>query len=156
MSDISVLESRITAALDRIRRGIETPSPASETEMALRAALEKERAANAELVVRVQSLQDRQDTNVAALNQRVETQAAQMKALDKELQRLRSSNEQMRSVSMDLRNAVTEGLTPELVSTAVSAEIEALVVQRAAEATELETILAELKPLIEEPTHAPG
>ena len=156
MSEISVLESRITAALDRIRHGIETQSPAGETEIALREALEKERATNAELVVRVQSLQDRQDTNVAALTERVATQAAQMQALDQELQRLRKSNEQMRAANQDLRNAVTEGLTPELVNAAVSAEIEALVVQRAAEATELETILAELKPLIEEPTHAPG
>lgn len=156
MSDISVLEGRITAALDRIRQGLEAQGGASATETSLRSALENERAANAELVARVQTLKDRQDTQVTALTARVETQSAQMKALDAELQRLRTSNEQMRTVSTELRNAVTEGLTPELVNAAITAEIEALVTQRAAEATEVETILAELKPLIEEAPHAPG
>ncbi|WP_341365835.1 hypothetical protein [Yoonia sp. BS5-3] len=154
MSDISALESRITAALDRIRRGLETAGQGSETEMSLRKALEAERATNAELVVRVQSLQERQDSQVAKLTARVETQAAQMKALDAELQRLRASNEKMRSVSTQLRDAVTEGLRPELVEDAVKAEIEALVSQRAADATEIETILAELKPLLKEQPNA--
>lgn len=156
MSEISALEGRIAAALDRIRRGLETQGQAGQTEASLRAALESERASNAELVVRVQTLKERQDTQVATLTARVETQAAQMKALDAELQRLRASNEQMRAVSTELRNAVTTGLTPELVNAAVTAEIEALVAQRAADATEVETILAELKPLIEEADHAPG
>lgn len=156
MSEISALESRIAVALDRIRQGLETRGLAGDTEASLRAALETERAANAELVVKMQSLKERQDTLVAELTGRVEGQAAQMKALDAELQRLRASNAQMRKVSTELRNAVTQGLSPELIDAAVAAEIEALAAQRSAEATELETILTELKPLIEETAHAPG
>ncbi len=156
MSEISALESRIAVALDRIRQGLETQGQGGDTETSLRAALESERAANAELVVKIQTLKDRQDTLVSELTGRVESQATQMKALDAELQRLRASNAQMRSISTDLRNAVTQGLTPELIDAAVTAEIEALVAQRAAEATEVETILTELKPLIEESSHAPS
>jgi len=152
MSDISGLESRITAALDRIRRGLETQSLSGDAD--LQAALDEERSANAALEERVRLLKERQDTQVAALTERVEAQKAQMRALDVELQRLRAANVQMREINTQLRQAVTEGLAPELVDAAVAAEIEALEAQRAADAAEITAILAELKPLVEEGAHA--
>lgn len=154
MSDISALEGRITAALDRIRHGLDGRSADGAADASLQAALEKERASNAELVERVSILKERQDTQVASLTSRVETQRAQLMALDRELQQLRASNVQLREMNTKLRDAVTKGLAPELHKAAVSAEIEALHVQRSADAAELDAILTELKPLIEETPNA--
>lgn len=156
MSEISTLESRITAALDRIRQGLDAPKGPSPADEALTAELTAERAANAELVERVRHLKERQDTQVASLTGRVESQRTQMMKLDEELQRLRASNAQLREMNTRLRAAVTEGLSPELLDAAVTAEVEALEAQRSSEAAELEAILAELKPLIAEAPHAAG
>ncbi|MEL6681989.1 MAG: hypothetical protein AAFQ09_05020 [Pseudomonadota bacterium] len=152
MSDINDLESRITAALDRIRKGVEAQGAADHSH--LTTALAEERKMNAALEERVQLLKERQDSQVAALTERVETQRTQLQALDIELQRLRASNVQMREMNTQLRQAVTEGLAPELVDAAVAAEVEALHAQRAADAAEVTALLTELKPLIEEGTHA--
>ena len=124
MSDISGLESRIAAALDRIGRGIEAQAPVSEPD--------------------------------SVLQERLASQQTQLQALDVELQRLRASNTQLRALNTQLRNAVTEGLSPQLIDVAVAAEVEALHAQRTADAAEVDAILAELKPLIEESTNAAG
>ncbi|MDO6590615.1 hypothetical protein DS901_05865 [Loktanella sp. D2R18] len=155
MSEMSALEGRITTALDRIRQGIETQQ-ASDGDAELRAALEAERAANAELVARVRALKERQDTQVASLTDRVEKQRAQLVAYDAQMQTLRASNVQMREINTKLRDAVTEGLTPDLVNAAVAAELQAIQDQRNAEAAEIDAILTELKPLVEETSHAAG
>ena len=156
MSDISALESRITAALDRIRQGLESGATLQATDPALQVALDEERAQNAELVERVRALKERQDTQVANLNARAESQSKQLMKLDEELQQLRASNVQLRDMNAKLRQAVTTGLAPELHDAAVAAEIEALNAQRSADAAEMDAILAELKPLIEETSHAAG
>ena len=156
MSDISILESRITAALDRIRQGLDAPTGQTAADPALQAALEVERAQNAELIERVRVLKDRQDTQVAHLTARAESQSKQLMQLDAELQQLRASNVQLRDMNTKLRDAVTTGLAPELLDAAVNAEIEALSAQRTADAAEVDAILAELTPLIEETPHAAG
>lgn len=156
MSDIGALESRITAALDRIRQGLDAPSGQVAADPALQAALEEERAQNAELVERVRLLKERQDTQVATLTQRAETQSKHLMKLDEELQQLRASNVQLRDMNAKLRAAVTTGLAPELHDAALHAELEALNAQRSADAAEVDAILDELKPLIEEASHAAG
>ncbi|MDP5362225.1 MAG: hypothetical protein NWP79_08790 [Paracoccaceae bacterium] len=156
MSDISALEGRITAALDRIRRGLDRPVGDGAADAALQVALDEERASNAELVERVRLLKERQDTQVASLTARVETQRNQLMQLDEELQQLRASNVQLRDMNTKLREAVTTGLAPELHDAAVATEIEALHAQRSADAAEVDAILAELKPLIEETPYAAG
>ncbi|MDP5085494.1 MAG: hypothetical protein NWQ23_08745 [Yoonia sp.] len=156
MSDISALEGRITAALDRIRRGLDRPVGDGAADAALQVALDEERASNAELVERVRLLKERQDTQVASLTARVETQRNQLMQLDEELQQLRASNVQLRDMNTKLREAVTTGLAPALHDAAVAAEIEALHAQRSADAAEVDAILAELKPLIEETPYAAG
>lgn len=156
MSDISTLESRITAALDRIRQGLDAPRESVAADPALQTALDDERAANAELVERVRALKERQDTQVTSLTKRVETQRNQLMRLDEELQQLRASNVQLREMNTQLREAVTTGLDPALHDAAVAAEIEALHAQRSADAAEVDAIIAELKPLIEETPHAAG
>lgn len=156
MSDISALESRITAALDRIRKGLEGQGGQSTADPELQAALEEERAQNAELIERVRILKERQDTQVANLTIRAETQSKHLMKLDEELQQLRASNVQLRDMNAKLREAVTTGLAPELHDAAVAAEMAALNAQRSADAAEVDAILAELKPLIEETSHAAG
>src|SRR6056297_3057975 len=151
MSDISSLESRITAALDRIRAGLDgRPAVASAPSEALQAALDKERSANAELTQRVAVLKERQDGQVATLTARVEKQIAQLGTLDAELQKLRAANLQLREMNGKLRAAMTEGLTPELHEASLTAEIAALEAQRTADTAEMDAIIAELKPLIAE------
>lgn len=156
MSEVSALEGRITAALNRIRAGLEAQQAQVSADGSLKTALEEERTANAELVERVRALKERQDTQVATLTERVEAQRAQMAKLDAELQQLRASNVQLREMNTALREAVTKGLAPELVDEAVAAEVEALHAQRSADAAEVDAILSELKPLIEETPNATG
>lgn len=156
MSDISALEGRITAALDRIRQGLDRDMAQDSGNAHLQAALDEERARNAELIERVKLLKERQDTQVASLTARVETQRTQLMKLDGELQKLRASNVQLRDMNGKLRETVTNGLSPELHQEAVTAEITALHAQRSADAAELDAILTELKPLIEETPHAAG
>lgn len=157
MSDIDGLGSRISVALDRIRQGLDTlerPSldedgAATNVEMKLL----EEQNANAQLEERVRSLKAMQDTKLDGLEDRVAAQREQLVVLDKELQRLRQSNADMREINAQLRSAVSESVSsPELLNRAMMAEIEALNAQRAAEAAEVSAIITELKPLIEEPS----
>lgn len=152
MSNVSELESRIAAALTRIGSGVEKLSADSGVDAAaLQKQLEEERVANAQLEERVKVLKDRQDTKIADLETRVAAQSDQMAQLDAELQRLRASNADMRELNGQLRTAADSGVTdPELINRAMMAEVEALNTQRAAEAAEVDAILSELKPLIEE------
>lgn len=156
MSDIRALEGRITQALDRIGRGIAAHVGAGASDAELIVALENERAANAELVERFRSLKARQDTNIANLTERIDKQRVQLAAYDAQMQSLRASNEQMREINTLLREAVTKGLAPELVEVAIEAELRAITEQRLAEATEIDAIISELKPLVQEKPHAAG
>jgi hypothetical protein len=138
MSDVRELGDRITVALDRIRRGVEAQGRSNAAEQSLFDALQAERA------------------QTAGLMQRVGTQQAQLQEMDVHLQRLRAATERLRDLNGQLRTALTAGLTPELIDTALAAEVEALQALRAADAAEVDAILAELKPLIEDAIHAAG
>ncbi|MDE0850360.1 hypothetical protein [Yoonia sp.] len=153
MSNVTELEQRISVAMDRIEKGLgdmaeQTPAVDG---AALEAQLEDERSANAQLEERVKALKERQDTKISELEARVSFQRDQMAALDTELQRLRASSADMREVNAQLRIAATDGVAePELINRAMMAEVEALSAQRASESAEVDAILQELKPLIEE------
>ena len=153
MSNVTELEQRISVAMDRIEKGLgdmAEQAPAVDG-AALEAQLEEERSANAQLEERVKALKERQDTKISELETRVSFQRDQMTALDTELQRLRASSADMREVNAQLRVAATDGVTePELINRAMMAEVEALSAQRASESAEVDAILKELKPLIEE------
>ena len=146
MSEIGALEARITDALDRIRKGLDARAAAAASDDSVQADLEKEREANAELVERVAILKDRQDTQVASLTTRVETQRGQLQKLDAELRQLRASNAQLREMNTQLRGEVS----PALHDAAVAAEMTALHALRSADAAEVDAIITELKPLIAE------
>ncbi|MBQ2262233.1 MAG: hypothetical protein II336_12780 [Loktanella sp.] len=148
MSDVQQLGDRITVALDRIRRGMDAQGKSQAAEQSLFDALQEERAQTKTLKAQLAQLQrgDAED--------RVVAQQAELQALDVHLQRLRASNEQLRDMNAKLRGALTIGLEPELLNEAMQAEIDALQALRAADVAEVNAILAELTPLIEEATHA--
>lgn len=166
MSELPQFETRITAALERIRSGldglsatpaiVETPAPAVDTSAMtaqvsdLNAKLEDEKTANAQLEERVKLLKARQDGKLAELESNVDAGRARASRMDRELQRLRQVNAELRDINSQLRAAVTEGVSePHLVNKAMMAELEALRATRSADAAEMDAILQELSPIIE-------
>ncbi len=163
MSDISILEGRITAALDRIRRGVEwmdelaaaapvlpAGAPGQET-AALRARLEEERTVNAQLEERVRALKERQDGRLSHLETEVAENRARLSGMDEDLQRLRQTNAELRAMAAQLREALAEGVTePQLINRAMLAELESLRAARAVDLAEVNAVLTELRPFIGE------
>lgn len=161
MADLTDLETRITAALERIRSGIgaldaapaapEPSSGASDAEVAaLNTKLDEEKTANAQLEERVKLLKERQDGKLAELESNVEAGRARAARMDRELQRLRQVNAELRDINSQLREAVSAGVSePHLVNKAMLAELEALRATRASDAAEMDAILQELTPIIE-------
>ncbi|KAA9008998.1 hypothetical protein [Histidinibacterium aquaticum] len=163
MDDVTALEGRIAQALDRIRAGVEglgPAAPAAEVEAttdtseleaevtALRARLEEEQAANAQLEERVVKLKDRQDQTIARLESQVSSGRARLAALDEEMQKLRQVNAELVESSEALREAAARDVAePHLVNKAMLAELDALRALRGADAAEVEAVLAELRPL---------
>ncbi|MBR2575596.1 MAG: hypothetical protein IKE14_14840 [Loktanella sp.] len=178
MSDVLELGHRITVALDRIRRGMEAQDKADAAETSLFDALRAEQAQTGALRAQIQQLQDAldaqdrqaaldaqvadqaaldaKDAQIAALTAQMETQASQLQAMDAHLQRLRAATQQLRDLNGQLRQALMAGLAPGMIDMALAAEIDALQALRAADAAEVDMILAELKPLIAEAAHAAG
>ena len=168
MSDIPQLEQRITAALDRIRRGVEAAPAGGETGAQvggvsgdqaddqvrdqvrdLTEKLAEEKTANAQLEERVRLLKERQDGKLAELESNVEAGRTRAARMDRELQRLRQVNAELRSNNAALREALAAGVSePHLVNKAMLAELEALRATRAADAAEMDAILDELTPII--------
>ncbi|NVK47784.1 MAG: hypothetical protein HWE33_15960 [Rhodobacteraceae bacterium] len=170
MSEISDFEARITAALERIGRAVavaeeraeaatETASDApvggiaseeAEAEIArLHDALEEEKSANSQLEERVKAIHDRQESHVAALEEEVETLRRQLMDHDREMQKLRHVNTQLRNNNAALRAANAEGVGDAgLIDAGLHAEVEALRVARESDVTELDAILTELRAVV--------
>jgi len=156
MDDIAEFERRISAALDRIGRGLEgraapAPAPSEGADASsLATQLEEERLANAQLEERVRALKARQDGKLAELEAKVDQSRSRAAGMDRELQRLRQVNAELRDINDQMRRALAEGVSePHLVNKAMLAELEALRATRAADAAEMDAILAELTPIIE-------
>ncbi|MBN2906489.1 MAG: hypothetical protein JXJ18_07265 [Rhodobacteraceae bacterium] len=156
MSDITELERRITAALERIGQGLEglersdpdRPDPA-ELE-ALREALESERTVNAQLNERVKAISERQETQVTRRERRAAQMVARAEALEGEVDKLKAINAQLRQTSAALRAANAQGLgDAAAIDAAMRVELEALALLRASDRAELEDIVGELAPLAE-------
>lgn len=163
MSDISQLEGRITAALDRIRRGVEwmdelaaaappLPVDPTQTEIdSLRTRLDEERTVNAQLEERVRALKERQDGRVAQLEAEVADGRQRLASADNALQALRQTNAELRDTAAQLREALTRGVAePQLINRAMLAELEALRAARAVDLAEVNAVIAELRPLLGE------
>lgn len=162
MSDITELEGRITAALDRIRKGI-VDRPAAQPQLEndlqleesiarvtdLEAQLDEERTANAQLEERVKTLKERQDTLISDLTSEAEEhRRSSAKALD-ESQKLRAVNAELRDINAALRDAVAQDAPdPHLINKGMLAEVEALRATRDADITEVDAVMSELKLLV--------
>lgn len=169
MSDIAELERRITAALERIGRGLDSlPAGAGlgaqdatdpetteqlrarEAEIAeLQAQLAAERAASAQLSDRVKVVKEKQETGVAALERKAAEMTRQLDVQGLELQRMKKTNIHLRETIRILREAMQEGMVePQLINKSMLAELEALRASRAAEMAEMDEILGGLEPLL--------
>jgi len=157
MSDLAEYERRISAALEAIGAGVEAlakPAPdqgSAEAELVdLRAKLEEEKVANAQLEERVRKLKRRKDRD-AEQAKALEAQNAKIASIDKELQHLRQVNGQLRDTVAKLRDANSEGVAePHLINKTMLTELEALRAVQAADAAEVDAILEELAPLMKE------
>ena len=152
MSDIATLESRITAALDRIRAGLDQQPRGGGSSADLQAALTE----NAALHVQLEKLQNEKDSQLENLSERVASQRETLRNLDAGLQELRDANAALVAANEDLRNTAAEALGVDLVEASIVAELRAIKAERAAEAAEIAAIFAELAPLLEENANAAG
>ena len=159
MQQIAELERRITAALERIGRGVDglaaAPSPIlgidPEDVARLNEALDEDRMANAQLSERLRAVRDKEAEGRAALNARIADLTRQDEERGAELNRLRRTVAHLTGEISALREAAQDALPdPSLINRALLAELEALRATRAAEAAELADIVAALNPLIEE------
>ncbi len=161
MQEIAELERRITAALERIGRGVELmgaqsmapmPIPAAHGDLAqLSEALDEERMANAQLVERLRVVREKDDAEKAALQAARDALQEQLDSQSDELGRLRRSLDLVNGELADLRDLATLSVVePEHINRAMLAELEALRSARASEAVEIAEIVAALNPLIAE------
>ncbi|GKY87968.1 hypothetical protein [Sinisalibacter aestuarii] len=160
MTDISDLQARITAALDRIGSGLEglsRPVAAGEAQDdsgevdRLTAALDEERTANAQLEERVLAIKQKQDHAVAALEAEVERLRALLATEEGAVARLGRVNAELRENNAALRDAIAAGLAePHLVNKSMMAELEALRAAQGADRAELDAVLGELGALVAE------
>ncbi|AZL60900.1 hypothetical protein EI545_19985 [Tabrizicola piscis] len=165
MQDISELEGRITAALERIGKGVDRlaamprpappvatpPAPAAtganaaSADAALRAQLEEEKALTAQLQERLRALKDREPKG--DLQEKVERLTQQLDVQGLELQRMRRSNTALRDQLATLRQAQMAGVAePQLINKSLMAELDALRAIRLTEVAEMDEILAALEP----------
>ena len=155
MSEISELERRITKALDRIRDGLVVrqggPADAGDDSAAMRAQLEDERTANAQLEERIRALKERHAAEIEALSSTNSGAEERHADLEKALDQLRQANEALRENNAALRAALAESVgDADMINEAMQAELEALSAQQAADAAEVDAILTELKPIVQE------
>lgn len=157
--DIAEFERRISAALDRIGKGVDRiarpPAPnvdvtPLEAEIRrLRAALDAEKALTAKLTTALRAVPEVQTP--AQVEAKVDRMTRQLDVQGLEMQRMRKTNVQLREQIRALTEAARAGVAePHLINKAMMAELEALRAQRQTEAAEMDEILAELRPLIEE------
>lgn len=158
MGDITEYESRITAALDRIAKGLDGleapqsgPSEAAEAEITrLTQALEDERTVTAQLEERIKGIKDQLEGRVSGMETALEEARASVTAVDTELQQLREVNEKLRESNVALRDANAEGLADaELINASLMAEVEALRAGREADAAEMGAVLTQLDAILE-------
>ncbi|MFD1343949.1 hypothetical protein [Litorisediminicola beolgyonensis] len=146
MSDIEDLQRRITAALDRIARGVDGLGAPSGVEDADEDAPE-DTGALAAAEARIADLEAAEAGRNAAL---AEARASVAK-LDEDLQRLRRSNEMLRATNDEMRRALEENVgEPHLINKAMLAELESIRAARAADEAEHRALVAALEPLVAE------
>lgn len=162
MQDIAELERRITAALERIGRGVEAlslPAPLDQMPSAmlpesdfarLNEALDEEKMLNAQLNERLRAVRDKEAGEKAALTAEVARLNGVSADQAAEIAALRAALGDAEAGLADLRSRAVGEAAPEPSYQALLAEVEALRATRHAEAAELSEIILALNPLIEE------
>lgn len=161
MSTVSELEQRLQRALGRIEAAIPMVPDSSvleaktaEVEL-LRQKLEEERQTNAELIERVKGLKERQETQVAELEDALhEARSAEVERSAVQVE-LKARVEELRDQIARLTDANRAMVgDPDLVNTAMIAELDAMRATRRADVIEVDEILARLQPPVNEESHA--
>ncbi|MFT4148939.1 MAG: hypothetical protein QM656_01985 [Paracoccaceae bacterium] len=157
MEQIAGLERRITAALDRLSRGIDAlgwagPASADAGDAGFLAArLEEEQQANAQLAERLRAVREREAEARLAIQDQTEHLTRRLDEQGIEVQRLHRVVVQLREQLRIHREAAAGQVAdPQQINRAMLAELEALRATRAAEVAEMDGILAELAPLVAE------
>ncbi len=165
MQEISALEKRITAALDRIGRRLDQPSasatagarapaapstPVEAVEVAaLQSQLDEERALTLRLQKQLRVSKEREakgDTEA-----KLERLTRDLDVQGLELQRMRRINAALLQQVEALREAQMNGVTePQLINKAMMIELDALRALRLTEMAEMDEILAALEPHLTE------
>lgn len=154
MTDITDLQARITAALERIGAGLEGLSPGGgaddSAEVArLTEALEVERTANAQLEERVRTIKEKQDSTVEVLAAEVERLGGLLAGGEETVARLSKVNAELRANNTALREAIAKGVAePHLVNKSMMVELEALRTAQEADRAELDAVLGELNAMV--------
>lgn len=162
MTEIAELQRRLREALEQIGSGIEDleapqPAPAVDPDEfeRLTEALAAEKLATAQLEERLRA--QREKIERLEREARIEAGKLKQELADAEIQaqRMRRTNTQLRQSIQALREAVEAGVSePHLVNQAMMSELEGLRVAREGDRAEMDAILGELKPLLEEPSNA--
>lgn len=169
MQEITALEQRIAAALDRIGKGLDRPSAAPRSPTltglpvdaphdgaavaALRAQLDEERALTSRLQKQLRVSKEREakgDTQdkIDRLTQELDVQGL-------ELQRMRRVNTALVQQVETLREAQMSGLAePQMINKSMVVELDALRALRLTEMAEMDEILAALEPHLTEAGNA--
>ena len=159
MTEINELERRITAALERIGKSIESYNGGGNPESAeleqLKAALEDEKLVSAQLEERNKKLHEKLDGQTAGLAEELETQRMATATLDMEMQRMRAANDQLRASNTALREANERGVgEPHLINKAMLAELEGLRAARAVDRAETGAVVETINTLLSQPAQS--
>jgi DNA repair exonuclease SbcCD ATPase subunit len=112
---------------------------------------EADRAALAEARSEIEALRAAARLEKIQTGEDGEGASARLTALEQGIDQLRAVNAQLRQNNAALRKAHEAGMAdPDLVNGALQLEIDALLAARAADRAEIDSILAALKPLVEE------
>jgi ATP-dependent exoDNAse (exonuclease V) beta subunit len=167
MQEISELERRITAALERIAKGFEqhksvaasrpavSASADAETQ-GLQAALDDERIVTAQLQERLKLIKEKELQVMLALQQQVDELTKKLAGQTAETSRLGRVLSETTAALASLTDASLTGVAePTHINASMMTELQALRALRAAEAAQIETLVDAIYPLIEEaPAHA--
>lgn len=159
MQDITALEGRITAALERIGKGLDrlsatlrpaapaTPPPAPDAN--LRAQLEEEKTLTAQLQERLRATREKESKG--DLQDKIDKLTQQLDVQGLELQRMRRTATALREQLAAMRAAQLSGVTePQLINKSLQTELDALRALRLTEVAEMDEILGALEPHLTE------
>lgn len=165
MSEVAELKARIAAALDRIERGLQTPSAAPAPAPAVAAEPDAVAKLRAELAAAQANLDGmshklrvnrrNHEKDAKTWQRRLAELSRQADAAAKEMARLKALVQDLTETTRALREAAAAGLAdPQALNAAMERELEALRAARAAEIAEMEAIMGELLPVLEEEEEA--